>query len=133
MSFALQAVQQALYTKLIGDGVLMGMVSGIYDAPPQHAAVPYIVIGDGQAVVKPQVNSDVSECSLVLNVWTTANGRKVSLTILNRLHGLLHQGTLSISGFTLIAMRANTADTQLDANNDRILGTLEITIMARAV
>lgn len=132
MSFALQPVQQALYTKLSGDGVLMGMISGVYDAPPQHAAVPYVVIGDGQSDIHPQTISDVSECTLAIHVWTTASGRKAALAILNRLHGLLHQGTMNITGFTLIAMRANTADTQLDANNDRILGRLEINVLVRA-
>ena len=103
-TFALQPVQQALYSKLTGDGVLMGMTSGIYDAPPQHAAVPYVVIGDGTATLKPQVTNDVTECDLDVNVWTTASGRKVALAILQRLHGLLHQGTLSVSGFTLLSM-----------------------------
>ena len=102
-TFALQPVQQALYSKLTGDGVLMGMTSGIYDAPPQHAAVPYVVIGDGTATLKPQVTNDVTECDLDVNVWTTASGRKVALAILQRLHGLLHQGTLSVSGFTLLS------------------------------
>ena len=32
---ALMEVQRALYTKLGGDGVLMGMVTGVYDAVPQ--------------------------------------------------------------------------------------------------
>ena len=132
-SFALQPVQQALYGKLTGDGVLMGMISGVYDAPPQHAAVPYVVIGDGTATVKPQVSVDIIECDLDLNVWTTASGRKVALAILSRLHGLLHQGSLSVSGFTLLSMVANAADTQLEPNNDRIFGRLQITVLVRPV
>jgi hypothetical protein len=132
-SFALQPVQQALYSKLTGDGVLMGMISGVYDAPPQHAAVPYVVIGDGAATLKPQVANDVTECDLEVNVWTTASGRKVALAILNRLHGLLHQGSLSVSGFTLLSMVATAADTQLEPNNDRILGRLQITVLVRPV
>ena len=132
-SFALQPVQQALYSKLTSDGVLMGMVSGVYDAPPQHAAVPYIVIGDGEAVGKPQVMGDVTECRLELHVWTTASGRKASLAILNRLHGLLHQGTMSVSGFTLLTMRTSRADTQVEPENDRILGRLEIVLLVRPV
>ena len=132
-TFALQPVQQALYSKLTGDGVLMGMTSGIYDAPPQHAAVPYVVIGDGTATLKPQVTNDVTECDLDVNVWTTASGRKVALAILQRLHGLLHQGTLSVSGFTLLSMVASSADTQVEPDNDRILGRLQITVLVRPV
>lgn len=36
----LASVQQALYSKLTGDGVLMGMVSGVYDAVPERVALP---------------------------------------------------------------------------------------------
>lgn len=128
-TLALQAVQQALYTKLTGDGVLMGMISGVYDAPPQHAAVPYVVIGDGEARVVPQVFGDITECRMDVHVWTTANGRKASLAILNQLHGLLHRGSLTVYGFTFIQLMASQADTQVDAENDRILGRLQVMVV----
>lgn len=129
MAFALESVQQALYTKLTGDGVLMGMISGVYDAPPQHAAVPYVVIGNGEARVTPQVSGDITECRMDIHVWTTASGRKASLAILNRLHGLLHRENLIISGFTFIQLMTSQADTQVDVENDRILGRLQVTVV----
>jgi hypothetical protein len=45
----LQAVQQSLYNKLSADAALMDIVDGVYDAVPQHAQSPHIVIGDGNA------------------------------------------------------------------------------------
>ncbi len=127
----LQAVQQALYTKLSGDSALMDLVSGVYDAVPQHAALPYVVIGDGSAAEVPQVSTQLSECQLVLNVWTSGGGRKVALAILNRLHALLHQGNLTFTGFTLLAMRCVSAETVVDADNDRVYGTLELNALVR--
>lgn len=127
----LQALQQALYSKLSGDSALMDLVSGVYDAVPQHAALPYVVIGDGSANEVPQVATQMSECQLLLNVWTSGGGRKVALAILNRLHALLHQGSLSLGGFTLIAMRCVRAETTVDADHDRVSGVLELTVLVR--
>lgn len=127
----LQAVQQALYAKLSGDSVLMDLVTGVYDAVPQQATVPYIVIGDGSAEEMPQVQAMISECAMALHVWTGGGGRKTALSILNRLHALLHHGNLSFTGFTLLALRCTRAETQVDADNDRIYGVLELSLTVR--
>jgi len=128
----LQAVQQALYAKLTGDSVLMDMVTGVYDAVPQQVGVPYVVIGDGQSEEMPQVQASLSECAMALHVWTGGGGRKTALAILNRLHGLLHHGSLAFTGFTLLAMRGVRAETQVDADNDRVYGVLELSLTVRA-
>lgn len=128
----LQAVQQGMYSKLSGDGVLMDMVTGVHDAVPQQAAVPYIVIGDGEAVELPQLSAVMAECRMVLHVWTAGSGRKAALAILNRLHGLLHHGALSLPGHTLLAMRAIRAETQVDAEHDRVYGVMELSLTVAA-
>lgn len=127
----LQAVQQALFTKLTGDSLLMDLITGVYDAVPQQAALPYVVIGDGSAEEKPQVQAQLSECSMALHVWTGGGGRKTALSILNRLQALLHHGSLNFTGFTLFAMRCTRAETQVDADNDRVYGVLELLLTMR--
>ena len=126
---ALQAIQPAIYHKLIGDGVLMSMVTGVYDVVPQNAATPYVVIGDGSTAELPQVASQISEASLDIHVWTKGGGRKSVLSILNRIYGLLHQGTISPAGFTLMAMHCSDAQTNVDALHDRVEGVLRVVIM----
>ena len=98
-NLALMEVQRALYNKLAADGVLMGMVSGVYDIVPQRTPLPYIRIGDGDQKVTPADALNVSECKLDLHVWTDVGGRKTALAIMNRLHALIHLGTLTLSGF----------------------------------
>ena len=128
----LQAVQQGLYNKLSGDALLMDMVTGVYDAVPQHAALPYVVLGDGSADDVPQLQAKISECTMQLYVWTSGGGRKAALAILQRLNALLHQATLPMSGHSLIAMRCLRAETQVQAEQDRIYGVLELSVIARA-
>jgi len=125
---ALQAIQPAIYSKLSGDGVLMGMVSGIYDAIPQNAAMPYVIIGDGITQELAQVVSLVSECVFDIHVWSKGGGRKTVLNILNRIYGLLHRGTLSPSGFTLLGMSCTDAQTTVDVGHDRVEGTMRVRI-----
>ena len=127
----LQAVQQALYAKLSGDSLLMDMVSGVHDVVPQQAVLPYIVIGDGSADLMPQLQVNTSACQMTLNVWTGGGGRKLALSILNRLHGLLHHGSLSFTGFTLLAMSCSRAETHVDIDHERIYGTLELSVTVR--
>lgn len=127
----LEAVQQALYTKLTGDSLLMDLVTGVYDAVPQQVVVPYVVIGDGSAEEMPQVQTAISTCTMVLHVWTGGGGRRMALSILNRLHGLLHHGALSMSGMTLLASRCTRAETQVDTDTDRVYGVLELSLTVR--
>jgi hypothetical protein len=109
----------------------MDVATGVYDAVPQQAALPYVVIGDGSAQDVPQLQNAICECQLQLNVWTSGGGRKVALAMLNRLHGLLHHGTLSLTGMTLLSMRSVRAETVVDADNDRINGVMELQLLVR--
>lgn len=127
-TLALMEVQRALYTKLSGDGVLMGMVSGVFDAVPQNTAMPYVVIGDGNQKIHPADAAVVTECQLELQVWTDAKGRKTALTILNRLHALLHLGTLTLSGFQQVTLRVQQAATSLAEQGQLMGGSLTVFI-----
>ena len=123
---ALMEVQRALYTKLQGDGVLMGMVAGVYDNVPQTTALPYVVIGDGRQDGIAADAVGVSQCRLVLDVWTDIGGRKTALVILNRLFSLMHMGTLSMGGYQLVMLRVEHAETTLREQGTRMHGMLVI-------
>lgn len=125
-SLALLELQHGIYAKLAGDGVLMGLVSGVFDAPPQQAAFPYVVIGDGKQETLPADSVQVTECQLILHVWTDAGGRKSALTILNRLYALLHQGTLSLTGYQLVLLRGLDATTELAEDGRNTHGMLSM-------
>jgi hypothetical protein len=127
-SLALMEVQRALYTKLNGDGVLMGMVTGIHDVTPQRTVLPYVVIGDGQVQELPADALNIAELRLQLDVWTAAGGRKMALIIMNRLFALLHMGTLTLSGFQQVILRCEQADTTLVEKGINIHGTLVVRV-----
>ena len=127
-SLALLEVQRALYSKLQGDGVLMSMVTGVYDVVPQRSVVPYVVIGDGECRDVEADSLNLSELRLQLDIWSDIGGRKNALTIMNRMHAILHMGTLTLTGFTQVLMRCEQADTELTEQGSHIHGTMIVRI-----
>lgn len=127
-NLALMEVQRALYTKLTGDGVLMGMVTGVYDVVPQKTMLPYVVIGNGDYTTLPADGINLSEVSLQLNVWSDTAGRKAVLTIMNRLYALLHQGTLTLTGYQQVLMRCEQAETELREEASRVHGSMRVRV-----
>jgi hypothetical protein len=121
---ALMEVQRALYTKLSGDGVLMGMVTGVYDVVPQKTALPYVVIGDGRANVEPADELTLTELQMQIEVWGDATGRKKVLTILNRIFSLMHMGTLTLAGYQHVLLRCEQADTEIVEQGQNARGVL---------
>jgi hypothetical protein len=129
MSLAMQAVQQALITKLTGDALLMDRLDAVYDTVPQGSAMPYLVVDELTQETRHGLGEEVWQVSVVLEVWSEPQGRKPNLVALERLHGLLHHGSLSISGYSLREMRVEGASCVLAEQATRMVGTLEVTLV----
>ncbi len=127
-NLALLEVQRALYTKLTGDGVLMGMVTDVFDVVPQKTALPYVEIGDGDYSAIAADAANLSEVRMQLDVWTDAAGRKTALNIMNRMYALLHFGTLTLAGYQQVLMRCEQAETALVEEAARIRGSLVVRV-----
>ena len=125
-ALALMELQRALFAKLSADSTLMSLVGGVYDNVPQNTPLPYVIIGDGTQVIRPADGLVISECQLEIHVYTDSGGRKSALEILNRLHALLHLGTLSLTGFQLISLRAEQAATLLAEQGAQFKGTMHL-------
>jgi hypothetical protein len=125
-TLALAEIQRTLYSKLQADAVLLGMVTGIYDAVPQKTNTPYVVIGDGMLREVPAEGLNLAEIEMEIDVWADTGGRKAALLILNRLWALLHLGTLTITGFQTISLRGDQSETSLMEEATQIRGRILI-------
>ena len=125
-NLALMEVQRGLYAQLIADSMLTDMVSGVYDVAPQDKPLPYVVIGDGKTSVTAADSLDLSECRLMLHIWTEAPGRKTALSIMNRLYAILHLGVLALDGFDPVTLRVEQAATAIDEHGNYIHATMAI-------
>lgn len=125
----LQQVQQGLYGKLANDGLLMSMITDVFDQVPERAQLPYVVIGDG--AITP-VASDVPLGSTVrirMRVYSKKPGRKEVLLIMNRIYGLLHHGALMLAESEVISIRVENASTSLLADGKTIEGTMDAALL----
>lgn len=116
MSALADACQRALYTRLKGSISAVG--NRVYDDPPQSVTFPWLEIGDRQIIPDDATSAtilggsdDGVEDFFDLHIWSRGSppapgkpakksGKQECNEIIDALHGLLHQQTLSIVGRT---------------------------------
>jgi hypothetical protein len=116
MSSASWALQQALYTALEAHAPLRTRVSGIYDAPPQDAAMPYVTIGEDVMSDASGKAMRSSDHRLALHIWSRSAGKKEAKQLLALVDEALEQQPLLPAGFALINMRFLQSTVLTDAD-----------------
>jgi hypothetical protein len=104
-NFSHLPLQKAVYQQLTGDTALMALVTGIHDRPPQSSIFPYITVGESISRDWSTMATTGLEQVITLHVWSREGGRKEAALIMERIHVLLHEGTLSVEGQTLVLIR----------------------------
>jgi hypothetical protein len=122
-------VQQALYSKLNGDGVLMGMLKAIYDVVPETFAFPYMVIGDGACRDVAHASQLASEVRLEISIFSQATGRKQLLQVMDRVYGLLHHAAMVLPESVVVHMRVSEARTDLLNADETLEGRLQVRVL----
>jgi hypothetical protein len=131
-NFSQLSLQTAIYAKLTGDTTLMAMVEGVYDRPFQGAAFPYVTIGDSLAKDLSNKLTNGTDHKMTLHVWSREGGRAQTATIMERLYQLLHQGTLTITGQTLVIMQFTASAIQLESDGETYHGTLALRVILQS-
>ena len=111
MSTGQFALQTAVYSTLSSDSNLTSTLgAGVYDDVPQGSAYPFVQIGDD--ATKDYSTKDVSgsETTLNLHVWSQNHGSKQAKDIMDRIHTLLHDTNLTVTGFNFINNRMEFSD-----------------------
>lgn len=129
MSLVMQAVQQALFTKLMGDAILMDRVENVYDTVPQGSPMPYVLIDQIEQEHIPGVGEQLWRVGVIVEVWTQAAGRKTAMAVLERLQALLHHGALSMSDYSLREMRMENAGCVVAQQATRVVGSMELSLI----
>lgn len=147
MSAYLDAAQRALYTRLKGSIAAVG--PRVYDDPPQNVVFPWLEIGDRQ-VIPDDATSNVTlggsddgvEDYFDLHVWSRGSppapgkpakksGKQECNEIIDALHGLLHQQTLTITGRTSALMWITNVRVLLDPDGMTRHGVVSLKIIHR--
>jgi hypothetical protein len=107
------AVQQAIHAHLAADASLMAQVGGVYDAVPQGATYPYVVLDEQGMRSWNTTTTQGAEITLALHVFSREAGRKQLLLVLERLYALLHEAALSVSGQSFTHVHLTSQEVEL--------------------
>ena len=107
-AFALQTI---LYSTLNGDSTLTSTLgAGIHDDVPEDSDFPYVTMGESTVMDYGTMDVDGSDNTINIHVWSQYKGAKEAKDIMDRVHTLLHNSSLSVSGFNLVNLRFEFSD-----------------------
>ena len=105
------ALQEALYARLNNDSTLTNTNgASVYDEVPEGSGFPYVVLGETTAIDYGTKDINGSESTVMLHVWSQYRGAKEVKNIMDRVHDLLHDYSMSVSGANLINLRFEFSD-----------------------
>lgn len=120
------ALQAAIYNTLSTDVTLSGMVTGVFDRPPQDKNFPYITIGETVCSDWSSKTNAGTKHELEIHTWSREGGRKQAASIMEVVHTLLHNQNLSISGQSLVFIRFMASSITLENDGWTYHGMLRL-------
>jgi len=111
MSIGQFALQSTIYSTLSADNTLTSTLgAGVYDEVLEGASYPFVSLGEETAIDYGTKDLDGGETTLNIHIWSQYKGAKETKEIMDRIHDLLHDSNLSVSGFNLINLRFEFSD-----------------------
>ena len=111
MSIGQFALQSTIYSTLNNDNTLTNTLgAGVYDEVLENATYPFVSLGEETAVDYSTKDLDGGEFTINIHVWSQYKGAKQAKEIMDRIHDLLHDSSLSVSGFNLANLRFEFSD-----------------------
>jgi hypothetical protein len=108
-----RALQQALLTKLRGNGDLMALLGNpprVYDEPPADLVYPYVSLGRSETRPWGGLDGEGLEHVLSLTVVSVFGGSEEAKAVMALVRLSLHGAALSLDGHRLINLRVTYAD-----------------------
>ena len=115
MSIGQFALQTAIYSTLSNDNTLTSTLgAGVYDDVLEGGTFPYVELGNETALDYSTKNVVGSEYTITLHIWSQYAGSKETKDIMDRIHDLLHDSNITVTGFNLINLRFEFSDIMRD-------------------
>jgi len=111
MSIGQFALQTTIYSTLSNDNTLTNTLgAGVFDEVVENASYPFVALGEETAIDYSTKDLDGGEFTINIHVWSQYKGAKQTKEIMDRIHDLLHDSSLSVSGFNLANLRFEFSD-----------------------
>jgi hypothetical protein len=128
-SLTCYALQKEIYEKLIESSLLMSLVNGVFDYPPQGISFPFINIGNIIVSDLSSLGSAGNEYQLDIHIWSREAGHKQVADIMEIIYGLLHNGSIAITDKELIIMKFISNSLQLEDDGFTYQGTMRLMVV----
>lgn len=114
MSVGQFALQSSIYTALNVSAITTTLACGVYDEVVEGNTYPFITLGEETAIDYSTNNLVGAETTINIHVWSRYKGSKQTKQILDKIHDLLHDVSLTVSGVNLINLRFEYSDIMRD-------------------
>lgn len=96
-------VQKAIYSRLVANITLMGMIEGIYDHVPDGSNFPYVVLQEIYAVDSSNLVDKITQIRMIVGVYTRERGSKTALLIMAEIKELLHHADIDVEAYDMLS------------------------------
>lgn len=111
MSIGQFALQTTIYSTLANDNTLTSNLSaGVYDEVLEGASYPFVSLGEETSIDYGTKNENGGETTINIHIWSQYKGAKETKQIMDRIHDLLHDSSLTVTGFNLVNLRFEYSD-----------------------
>ena len=114
MSIGQFALQTTIYNALNVSAVTTTLGCGVYDEVIEGNTYPFIALGEETAIDYSTKTSTGSETTINIHIWSQYKGSKQTKEIMDKVHDLLHDSNLTVTGFNLINLRFEFSDIMRD-------------------
>lgn len=131
-SFCQYELQKAIFQVLVQDAALTGMVNGVYDRVPQKTAFPYISLQRWETEDWASQTTNGMRHTVTLDVWSREGGQKQAAQVMARMHELLHDTTLAVSGQQWVMLRFLGSSVSLEDDGCTYRGQMRLRVWLHA-
>ena len=111
MSVGQFALQSTIYSTLNNDNTLTSTLgAGVFDEDTEGTTYPFVAIGEDTVTDFGTKTEDGGQFTINIHVWSQYTGSKETKNIMDRIHDLLHDSNLSVTGFNLVNLRFEFSD-----------------------
>ena len=111
MSVGQFALQSTIYSALNNDNTLTSTLgAGVFDEVTEGTTYPFVAICEDTVTDFGTKTEDGGQFTINIHVWSQYTGSKETKNIMDRIHDLLHDSNLSVTGFNLVNLRFEFSD-----------------------
>ena len=114
MSIGQFQLQTTIYAALNVSAITSTLNCGVYDEVVEGNPYPFITLGEETVNDYGTKDLNGGDYTINIHIWSQYKGSKQTKEIMDKVHDLLHDIDLTVSGFNLINLRFEFSDIMRD-------------------